>query len=42
VAWLGVAANPDRSKPRPLYLRPVDAKPQVPAALDQPAPAPAP
>jgi tRNA threonylcarbamoyladenosine biosynthesis protein TsaB len=42
VAWLGVAADPDRSKARPLYLRPVDAKPQVPAALDQPAPAPAP
>lgn len=42
VAWLGVAANPERSKPRPLYLRPVDAKPQVPASLDQPAPSPAP
>lgn len=42
VAWLGVAANPERSKARPLYLRPVDAKPQVPAALDQPAPAPVP
>ena len=29
VAWLGVAAEPSASKPRPLYLRPVDAKPQV-------------
>jgi tRNA threonylcarbamoyladenosine biosynthesis protein TsaB len=31
VAWLGVAANPAASKPRPLYLRPPDAKPQAPA-----------
>jgi tRNA threonylcarbamoyladenosine biosynthesis protein TsaB len=37
VTWLGVAANPAASKPRPLYLRPVDAKPQVTPALDQPA-----
>lgn len=37
VAWLGVAADPATSKPRPLYLRPPDAKPQTAAALDQPA-----
>jgi tRNA threonylcarbamoyladenosine biosynthesis protein TsaB len=37
VAWLGVAANPETSLPRPLYLRPPDAKPQVAAALGQPA-----
>lgn len=37
VAWLGVAADPETSIPRPLYLRPPDAKPQVAAALDQPA-----
>jgi tRNA threonylcarbamoyladenosine biosynthesis protein TsaB len=37
IAWLGVAADPARSRPRPLYLRPVDAKPHVPAELDQPA-----
>jgi tRNA threonylcarbamoyladenosine biosynthesis protein TsaB len=33
VAWLGVAADPSSSKPRPLYLRAVDAKPQVSAAV---------
>jgi tRNA threonylcarbamoyladenosine biosynthesis protein TsaB len=38
VAWLGVAANPSASKPRPLYLRAVDAKPQVAAASAQPVP----
>lgn len=32
VAWLGVAANPAASTPRPLYLRPVDAKPQASSA----------
>lgn len=37
IAWLGVAAEPSASKPRPFYLRPVDAKPQAPA-LNQPAP----
>lgn len=35
VAWLGAAANPSTSRPRPLYLRPVDAKPQVAVAPDQ-------
>jgi len=35
VAWLGAAADPAASRPRPLYLRPVDAKPQVVAAADQ-------
>jgi tRNA threonylcarbamoyladenosine biosynthesis protein TsaB len=29
VAWLGVAADPAASRPRPLYLRAVDAKPQA-------------
>jgi tRNA threonylcarbamoyladenosine biosynthesis protein TsaB len=37
VAWLGVAADPETSTPRPLYLRPPDAKPQTSTALDQPA-----
>ena len=37
VAWLGVAADPASSKPRPLYLRPVDAKPQAVAASAAPA-----
>jgi len=37
VAWLGVAADPASSKPRPLYLRPVDAKPQTVAASVAPA-----
>jgi tRNA threonylcarbamoyladenosine biosynthesis protein TsaB len=32
IAWLGVAADPSASKPRPLYLRPVDARPQASAA----------
>jgi tRNA threonylcarbamoyladenosine biosynthesis protein TsaB len=32
VAWLGVAADPSSSKPRPFYLRPVDAKPQASAS----------
>jgi len=31
VAWLGAAANPEKSPARPLYLRPPDAKPQVAA-----------
>jgi tRNA threonylcarbamoyladenosine biosynthesis protein TsaB len=35
IAWLGVAADPSASRPRPLYLRPVDAKPQVAATPDQ-------
>ena len=30
VAWLALAAEPERSAPRPYYLRPVDAKPQTP------------
>lgn len=38
VAWLGLAADPETSKPRPLYLRAPDAKPQVSAALHSPAP----
>jgi tRNA threonylcarbamoyladenosine biosynthesis protein TsaB len=38
VAWLGVAADPSASKPRPLYLRAVDAKPQAVAA-DRSSPA---
>jgi tRNA threonylcarbamoyladenosine biosynthesis protein TsaB len=38
VAWLGVAANPEASKPRPLYLRPPDAKPQTTATGEAPAP----
>lgn len=29
VAWLALAADPERSAPRPYYLRPVDAKPQT-------------
>jgi tRNA threonylcarbamoyladenosine biosynthesis protein TsaB len=29
VAWLGAAADPDTSPPRPNYLRPPDAKPQA-------------
>lgn len=29
VAWLALAADPERSAPRPFYLRPVDAKPQT-------------
>lgn len=37
VAWLGFAADPAVSKPRPLYLRPPDARPQTTTALDQPA-----
>jgi tRNA threonylcarbamoyladenosine biosynthesis protein TsaB len=36
VAWLGVAADPAAAKPRPLYLRAPDAKPQA-AAPNQPA-----
>jgi tRNA threonylcarbamoyladenosine biosynthesis protein TsaB len=39
VAWLGAAADPSASKPRPLYLRAVDAKPQTTATADRPAPA---
>ena len=35
VAWLGAAADPEASRPRPLYLRPVDAKPQVATASGQ-------
>lgn len=35
VAWLGAAADPAASRPRPLYLRPVDAKPQVAPAAGQ-------
>jgi tRNA threonylcarbamoyladenosine biosynthesis protein TsaB len=31
IAWLGAAADPSASKPRPLYLRAVDAKPQASA-----------
>jgi tRNA threonylcarbamoyladenosine biosynthesis protein TsaB len=38
VAWLGVAANPSSSKPRPFYLRAVDAKPQAATAPAQPPP----
>lgn len=38
VAWLGVAADPSASKPRPLYLRAVDAKPQAIATADRPSP----
>jgi tRNA threonylcarbamoyladenosine biosynthesis protein TsaB len=38
IAWLGVAADPSASKPRPLYLRAVDAKPQA-SAVALPAPA---
>ncbi|MDQ8730143.1 tRNA (adenosine(37)-N6)-threonylcarbamoyltransferase complex dimerization subunit type 1 TsaB [Bradyrhizobium sp. LHD-71] len=37
VAWVGVAANPATSKPRPLYLRAVDAKPQAIAVQDRAA-----
>jgi tRNA threonylcarbamoyladenosine biosynthesis protein TsaB len=37
VGWLGVAADPAASKPRPLYLRPPDAKPQAAAAPAEPA-----
>jgi tRNA threonylcarbamoyladenosine biosynthesis protein TsaB len=29
VAWLGAAVNPDTAPPRPYYLRPPDAKPQI-------------
>jgi tRNA threonylcarbamoyladenosine biosynthesis protein TsaB len=37
VAWLGIAADPAKSKARPLYLRPVDAKPQAVATSAAPA-----
>jgi tRNA threonylcarbamoyladenosine biosynthesis protein TsaB len=37
VAWIGIAAEPEAATPRPLYLRPPDAKPQAGMALDQPA-----
>lgn len=36
VAWvarLGIAANPDAAEPKPLYLRPPDAKPQDKARI---------
>lgn len=42
VAWLGVAADPDKSKPRPLYLRVPDAKPQTVSPAGEPAVAAAP
>ena len=32
VAWLGVAADPAAARPRPLYLRQPDARPQVATA----------
>ena len=35
VAWLGAAADPAAARPRPLYLRAVDAKPQVTVPADQ-------
>lgn len=35
VAWLGAAADPAASRPRPLYLRAPDAKPQAATAPDQ-------
>lgn len=39
VAWLGVAADPASARPRPLYLRQPDARPQV---ATPPAPSAAP
>jgi tRNA threonylcarbamoyladenosine biosynthesis protein TsaB len=33
VAWLGAAADPNKSPARPLYLRPPDAKPQAAVAV---------
>lgn len=33
VAWLGAAADPSTSPPRPTYLKPPDAKPQAPVAI---------
>jgi tRNA threonylcarbamoyladenosine biosynthesis protein TsaB len=36
VAWLGAAADPETSKPRPLYLRAVDAKPQAATTPTEP------
>ena len=41
VAWLGAAANPEKSPARPLYLRPPDARPQVAALPTQDVPEPA-
>ncbi len=38
VAWLGAAADPNKSPARPLYLRPPDAKPQASALQHDPAP----
>ena len=38
VAWLGAAADPNKSPARPLYLRPPDAKPQTSALQHDPAP----
>ena len=40
VARLGMLADPDQAPPKPLYLKPPDAKPQVPASTLSPAEAP--
>lgn len=37
VAWLGAAARPETSPPRPFYLRAPDAKPAGPPVAPQPA-----
>jgi len=37
VAWLGAAADPDKSPARPLYLRSPDARPQTSALPHDPA-----
>jgi tRNA threonylcarbamoyladenosine biosynthesis protein TsaB len=42
VAWLGAAANPEKSPARPLYLRPPDARPQAAALPTQDVAEPAP
>ncbi|ABD86039.1 tRNA (adenosine(37)-N6)-threonylcarbamoyltransferase complex dimerization subunit type 1 TsaB [Rhodopseudomonas palustris] len=38
VAWLGAAVTPENSPARPYYLRPPDAKPQIPAVQFAAAP----
>ncbi len=37
VAWLGAAANPDKARATPFYLRPPDARPQTAALPNAPA-----
>lgn len=42
VARLGMLADPDQAPPKPLYLKPADAKPQVAAQSSALVPSPAP